>query len=322
MSAAKPKHPSLFEPALGLFDARPGPVPETEPQARSRRGEVAQQPPERLSQPKPEPGPAPSRGLVLSRPLCSFDLETTGLDQERDRIVEIAMVWLLPGGGRRSFTTRVNPLMPIPPSSTAIHGISDADVAGAPTFAQLAPQLLQDLAGCDLTGFNMEKFDLPFLATEFRRVGLAFPEPGTAVIDAFVIFQRKEPRDLTAALRKYCGVERQDAHQALADADGAADVLLGQLRHYPDLPTDPQGLHAFLHPRDPNWYDEGGKLIWDGDDLLCNFGKHKGKSLLQLARTDGDYLRWLLGKDFAQDVKDAVALALRGRLPGRPDSKS
>jgi DNA polymerase-3 subunit epsilon len=256
--------------------------------------------------------------LRLTRPLCSFDLETTGLDPDRDRIVEIAMVWLHPDGSRTSWTDKVNPQMPIPPASTAIHGISDADVRDAKTFAQLAPKVLAMLAGCDLTGFNMEKFDIPFLAAEFRRCALVFPEPGTAIVDAFVLFQRKEPRDLTAALRLYCGQERKDAHQALADAEGAADILLGQLRHYPDLPLDPQGLHDWLHPRDPNWHDPEGKLTWDGDSLLCNFGKHKGKALLDMARTDADYLRWLLNKDFSLAVKDAVSLALRGHQPPKP----
>jgi len=161
------------------------------------------------------------RKLKLTRPLVVFDLETTGRDVTRDRMIEISAVKLLPSGEREVKTRRVNPEMPIAPEATAVHGIRDEDVAQEPTFAKLARSLQAFFADCDVSGFNIERFDLPLLKREFARVGLEFPAGPMGVIDTWRIYVAKEPRNLTAALRYYCSRELMNAHSAEADAIAA-----------------------------------------------------------------------------------------------------
>lgn len=260
-----------------------------------------------------------ARALQLSRPLVAFDLETTGLDIDRDRIVELSFIKVFPDGARETRTRRLDPGMPIPPAATAVHGISDADVAGCPHFAQVAKNLHEWLRGCDLTGYNIERFDLRLIAAEFKRVGIAFPDEGTCIVDAYTIFARKESRDLAAALRFFCDRELVGAHSAQADTEASLDVLLGQLSRYDDLPSDVAALHAWCHPRDPSWVDATGKLVWDADgQAAIGFGKHKGRTLHDMVTRDPGYLRWMLGSDFPSDVKDLLSAALRGDYPVRP----
>jgi DNA polymerase-3 subunit epsilon len=257
--------------------------------------------------------------LRLRRPLVAFDLETTGLDLQQDRIVEISMVKIFPDGTREVRTRRLNPGMPIPPSASAVHGILDEDVRDCPRFAQVANSLHALLADCDLTGFNVAKFDLPFLANEFQRCGLAFPAPGTHVLDSYRLYTLREPRDLGSALRYYCDREPMNAHSAEADAIAAADVLLGQLARYEDLPDTVDALEEIIHPRDPSWADATGKLAWRGEDLIVQFGQKKGRSLRDLLSTEPDFLRWILRKDFPTDVKILVEAVLNGQHP-RPSA--
>lgn len=260
-----------------------------------------------------------TRRLQLERPLVAFDLETTGLDVERDRIVELSFVKLLPDGGRETRTRRIHPTIPIPAEATAVHGIGDADVADCPKFAQVANSLHGWLADCDLAGFNIEKFDLRLLAAEFKRVQLEFPLAGTRFIDAFRIYAQREPRDLSAAVRYYCGRELVGAHGAEADTLATVDVLLAQLERYPDLPLDVQGLHDVCHPRDPRWVDDTGKLQWRPDgEVVVTFGKHRGRTLRELVAAEADYLRWMLGGDFPLQVKEILGAALRGQHPQQP----
>ncbi len=253
--------------------------------------------------------------LRLSRPIISFDTETTGLDIANDRIVEICCVKLHTDGRREVRTQRLNPGRPIAPQATAVHGITDADVAASPRFEQAAADLHAFFAGCDLTGFNIEHFDLPLLTNEFGRTGRTFPAADTKVIDSFRIFTMREPRDLSAALRFYCSRELTAAHQAEADAVAAADVLLAQIDRYNDLPEDVEGLHAVCRPAD--WLDGQGKIIWVDDEACISFGKNKGKSLRMLVESDPSYLQWICRGNFAPDTIELVRNALKGNFPSR-----
>ena len=259
------------------------------------------------------------RTLQLTRPIAFVDLETTGLDVEEDRIVEIAVVRLMPDGERQTRSRRLHPGRPIPPAATAIHGITDDDVADCPRFHQVAKTLHAALMECDLGGYNVEGFDLRMLAAEFRRVGLAFPPEGVRVVDPLRIFQRREGRDLASAVRFYCGRTLENAHSAEADTLATIDVLLGQLARYPDLPADVEGLHAESHARDPSFIDAGGRVRWreDGEAVLA-FGKHRGTLLKELVARSRDYVEWMLRGEFPPDLKELLAAALRGDYPTRP----
>lgn len=260
-----------------------------------------------------------SRAFTLVRPLVCFDLETTGLDVQQDRIIEVSCVKRFPDGQREIWTRRVNPERPIAKEASAIHGISDADVARAPTFAQIARELAAFLYGCDVTGFNVERFDLPLLKNEFRRLGIQYPAGPTCVVDSCRLFARFEPRNLAAALRLYTGRELVGAHGAEADAVAALDVLEGQLARYAELPLDVAGLEEACHPREPHWVDDDGKLVWVEDEAALGFGKHKNRTLRALVREEPDYLRWMSNGNFSDLVRELCGAALGGSFPSRND---
>ncbi len=243
--------------------------------------------------------------LVLTRALCAIDLETTGTDVREDRIVEVAVLTVYPGGKTVPFVRRVNPGRPIPAGASAVHGITDADVAGAPAFAAVAPDLFATLTGCDIAGFGIVSFDLPLLVNEFARVGLPFRVGGRAVLDALPLYRRREPRDLTAAVHFYLGAERTSAHAALADAGYALAVLDAQVGRY-GLPRSPADLHAAVAE-----VDVGGAFRRDPDGaVVFGFGKYRGRPLGRIAVEDAGYLQWVLRQSF---LDDALAL-VRGAL--------
>lgn len=251
------------------------------------------------------------RRIHLSRPLAFLDLETTGRWPERDRIVEIGVLKLRPEGSTQEFRSHVNPECRIPREATAIHGIRNSQVQDAPTFRELAPKLLGLLAHCDLCGFNISRFDLPCLTAEFRRAGVPFDLHGRSVIDVQAIFHGKEPRDLGAALRFYCGKQHLRAHSALADARACLGILQAQVRRYRDLPCAVEGLAEFSASRDiafldsGRWFEPRDELPWFAR------GKHWGKALGEVARGEPDYLRWLLGEQgVPEDTKRLVKQAL------------
>jgi DNA polymerase-3 subunit epsilon len=258
--------------------------------------------------------------LRLTRPLAFFDLETTGVNTQSDRIVEIAVLKYLPRGTTRSFEHRINPEIPIPPAATAVHGISDADVALEPTFERIAKSLLEFLQDCDLAGFNVRRYDIPLLQQELKRCGMTLPMEGRHVIDVQTIFHMKEPRDLTAALLHYCGREHTGAHGAMADVRATADILEAQLLRYEDLPNEIPALENAVHPKDPSWADDDGKLVWEGNNVNITFGKYRGTSLQQLIDRDRDYLQWMLDGGFHESTKAVIRKALDGTLPDRPPS--
>jgi DNA polymerase-3 subunit epsilon len=248
------------------------------------------------------------KNLVLERSLAVIDLETTGTDVQTDRIVEIGILKVMPGGRRLRRVLRVNPGVPIPAAATEVHGITDEDVADAPRFAEVAADLLAFLDGCDLAGFNLKRFDLRLLHAECARAGLALPLAGRAIVDALEIFFAYEKRDLAAAVRFYCGREHEGAHAAGADMVATAEVLDAMLERYADLPRTAVGLHQ--HFKDPNAVDSGGCFVRVEGQVRFAFGKYRGQPLDGVARTKPDYLKWMLGQDFFDDAKAVVRQAL------------
>lgn len=258
--------------------------------------------------------------LKLERPLAVLDLETTGLNPRLDRIVEIAILKLMPNGERKDYAFLVNPGIPIPPTVIAIHGITDEDVADAPTFLELAPKINQILDGCDLAGFGIERYDAQMLREEFARSGIKFEEKGRRVIDAQQIFHKKEPRNLTAALAFYCNEEHTGAHRAKDDCEATLKVLAAQLEYYPDLPRDLDELDSFSSRRQGDWVDQTGKLRWLNGEVAINFGtKHFGKSLRLLLEKDNSFAHWILKSDFPHDTKEIVSQAMEGVWPDLPE---
>ena len=255
----------------------------------------------------------------LERPLAAFDIEATGTSPVADRIVELAIVKILPDGSRPTHVFRINPDRPIPSDATKIHGIHDEDVADCPLFADIAPQIESLLEGCDLAGYNCLRYDIPMLVEEFRRAGRDFDVEGRRVIDVQRIYHRREPRDLTAALAFYCGEMHLDAHGAEADTQATIRVLESQLQRYPDLPPDIEGLDAYCNPRDPSWADRAGRLKWSDKTIVLNFGKKKGTPLSEIIEGDPGFIKWMLRSDFPRDTKDIVEKAAEGIWPEPPE---
>jgi DNA polymerase III subunit epsilon len=256
--------------------------------------------------------------LRLDKPLAVFDIEATGISPRADRIIELAIVKLMPDNSRAHHVFRMNPGMPIPPEASAIHGITDADVAGWPLFGSKAAEILEALAGCDLAGYNVLRYDIPMLVEEFARVNIKFDLEERRVVDAQRIFHRREPRDLTAALLFYCGDAHLDAHGAEADALATIRVLEGEFRRYPDLPHTVADLADYCDPRDPSWVDRTGKLRWVNGQVVINFGKKKGEPLRVSVEKDPGFINWILRSDFPRDTREIVEAALNGRWPVPP----
>jgi len=258
----------------------------------------------------------------LKRPLAFIDIESTGANPRQDRIIELAIVKLLPGGARETHVFRCNPGMPIPAEAQAIHHIANADVADCPLFSDLAEKIFNLLKDCDLAGFGIGRFDVLMLTEEFARVGLAFPAEDCRVIDTQRIYHKKEPRDLTAALRFYCNEEHVNAHGAEADTLASLKVLEAQLVKYPDLPRDLDALSGYCaHKREAGWLDKTGKLKWVDGDIVINFGvQYAGRKLRELAQNNPKFLKWILKSDFPFDTKKIVADALEGKFPAGPET--
>jgi DNA polymerase-3 subunit epsilon len=252
--------------------------------------------------------------LALDRPLVVYDTETTGTNARFDRIIEIACLKIHPDGRREQFVRRLNPGIPIPSTSTAIHGITDADVAAAPRFREVAAELAAFLDGSDLGGYNMTGFDLPVLRAEFLRAGVPFDITDRRLVDAQRIFFSKEPRHLAAAARFYCQTDHAGAHGALADAEMTLRVLEGQLVRYPDLPRSVPELHeAFCAGLDQDMDPEGRFRMVNGEPTV-NFGKNRGRLLRDMSREEPGFLRWIIKGDFSEPVKEIA----RKFLPSEP----
>ena len=258
------------------------------------------------------------KNLKLSRPLAFFDLETTGIDAASDRIVEICILKVFPDGRREALVERLNPERPIPPEATAVHGISDQDVAGCPRFRERAAAYLAMLEGADLSGYNVQRFDIPLLRRELKDVGMDMPMEGVRVVDAMAIYHRKERRDLSAAVRFFLGRELDGAHSASADVAATAEVLDAQLARYDDLPKTVEELEAWCNPVRQDAVDRSGKFQWKNREIVFTFGKYRDRTLASVCDTNRGYLEWVLRSDFPEDSKEVVQAALAGRLPDPP----
>ena len=261
--------------------------------------------------------------IELKRPLVVFDLETTGLFPRKDRIIEIAAVKVKPDGTEERLERLLNPTVPIPPETTAIHGISDETVRDCPTFKEVADEIYAFFEGCDVSGFNSDRYDIPCLEEEFLRVGRNLSAAVVDRIDVQRIYHKMEPRDLTSAVAYYCGRDHIGAHGALADAQATLDVLRAQLTRTEGRYADLQGksLHdiaEYLSPHDPLNADRNGMFRWRDGVLCVNFGKKKGEPLKKLMLNEPNFLKWILKGDFDSDVKAIAADALEGRLPRPP----
>jgi DNA polymerase-3 subunit epsilon len=249
--------------------------------------------------------------FALDRPLVFFDLETTGLDLKNDRVIELAFIKLTPQGDVLERVRRFNPGVPIPAEATAIHGITDADVADEIPFCRTARDLVGVLDGCDLAGFNIKRFDLHMLIYEFRRCGVEFSLDGRRLLDMQTIFHREERRDLSAAARFYLAREHEEAHSALGDIRTSAAVLAAQLERYPSVPRDLDGLHAYCEEFAPFRTEVDRWFSSLDDGRRFRRGKHKGQALADVAREAPDYLRWMLG---TEDMDGDVLAVVRGVL--------
>jgi DNA polymerase-3 subunit epsilon len=249
--------------------------------------------------------------FTVDRPLVFFDLETTGLQTKTDRIVELALIKITPQGDVLERVRRFNPGIPIPAEATAVHHITDDDVAGEPPFCATARSLVELLDGCDLAGFNIRGFDIGMLLAEFARCGIEFDLTGRRIVDMQNIFHKEEPRDLSAAARFYLDREHEEAHTALGDIRTSAAVLGAQLERYPDLPRDLDGLHTYCEEFRPARTGAGQWFSTQGDRRVFRRGKHSGSDLAEVAGSDRGYLEWMLRAD---DMNDEVLRIVREAL--------
>ena len=244
--------------------------------------------------------------LNLKRPIIFFDLETTGLDIAKDRIVELCYIRVEPNGNEEARSMRINPEMHIPEVASSVHGITDDDVKDCPTFADVAPQLAATFEGCDLAGFNSNRFDLPLLAEEFMKAGVNIDLSHVQAIDVQNIYHKLEKRTLAAAYKFYCGRDLENAHSALADTQATYEVLQAQLDHYPnDLQNDVDFLAEFS--RMNRNIDFAGRFVYDesGKELI-NFGKYKGVPVEDVLSRDPGYYSWIMQGDFTLNTKQVL----------------
>ena len=253
--------------------------------------------------------------LSLERPLVVFDLETTGLDMKNDRIVQFAFLRVNPDKSKDEWMELVKPGIRIPPESSRVHNITDDMVKDKPTMAHFAPKITEFLQNCDLCGFNIARFDVPFLQAEMERNNHALDLNDINIIDAQVIFHKQEPRDLSAAYRFYCNQEHEDAHDAMGDVQVTLEIFDAQLQRYKNIPRDIKKLHEFCSPKDDRWVTQDRKFYWRHGKATIGFGKHKGKSLEWIVEKDRDYLMWMKSGDFSADTKEMIINALNGTFP-------
>lgn len=250
--------------------------------------------------------------LQLTRPICFFDLETTGTNISKDRIVEISIHKVFPNGEEKTFTFKVNPTIPIPAETTAVHGITDEMVKDAPTFKELAYEVHNIIKDSDLAGFNSNRFDIPLLAEEMLRAEVDFDMGNRNAIDVQNIFHKMEQRTLVAAYKFYCDKDLTDAHSAEADTIATYEVLKRQLDRYPELENNMKSLAEFSTRRKP--VDFAGMLAFNSKGEECfNFGKHKGKRIVDVLESEPGYYSWIQNADFPLYTKKVLtAIKLRG----------
>lgn len=244
--------------------------------------------------------------LNLKNPLIFFDLETTGTNINTDRIVEICYLKVHPNGNEEAKTMRINPEMHIPEASSEIHGIYDEDVADCPTFKDVAKDIAKDIEGCDIAGFNSNRFDVPVLVEEFLRVGIDIDLAKRKFIDVQVIYHKLEQRTLSAAYKFYCGKNLEDAHSAEADTRATYEVLKAQLDKYPDALTNDINFLSEYSSYSKN-VDFAGRIIYDNNGVeIFNFGKYKGYPVSEVLHRDPGYFGWIMNGDFTLNTKNVL----------------
>ncbi len=242
--------------------------------------------------------------LHITKPIAFIDLETTGVNLGKDRIVEIAIVKILPDGNKSVKRKIINPQIPIPKNASDIHGITDDMVKDAPTFAQVANELKQMLDGCDLAGYNSNRFDVPLLIEEFMRVNVDFDMKGRKLVDVQNIFHKMEQRTLAAAYKFYCNKTLEAAHSAEADATATYEVLLAQLEKYPDLGTTVESIIKAIG--DDAIDDFARRFVMDNGVEVFNFGKFKGQPVADVLKREPQYYDWMMKGDFPQHTKQKL----------------
>ncbi len=252
--------------------------------------------------------------LKLSKPLAFFDLETTGLNIASDRIVEISIVKVMPNGDKDIKTKLVNPTIPISKEASSIHGITDDDVKDKATFKEIAHELHQFIDGCDLAGYNSNKFDIPLLAEEFLRAEIDFDVSKRNLIDVQNIFHKMERRTLSAAYKFYCGKELEDAHSAEADTTATYEILEAQIEKYDELKGDAKFLCEFSQMTKN--VDLLGRIVYNKAGIeVFNFGKHKGKPVVEILEKEPGYYSWMMNGDFPLYTKKVLtAIRLKSKL--------
>ncbi len=251
--------------------------------------------------------------LNLKTPIIFFDLETTGVDIAKDRIVEICYIKIFPNGNEVSRTMRINPGMHIPESSSAVHGISDNDVKDCPLFKEVAKEIANDFIGCDIAGFNSNRFDLPLLAEEFLRAGVDIDLSRHRAIDVQVIYHKLEQRTLSAAYKFYCGADLENAHSALADTRATYEILQAQLDRYPDILQNDMDFLSQYSTFSRN-VDFAGRIVYDeaGNEVF-NFGRYKGERVADVLKRDIGYYGWMMNGDFPLNTKQVLTrIKMRG----------
>ncbi|WP_238785666.1 3'-5' exonuclease [Blattabacterium cuenoti] len=235
--------------------------------------------------------------LILHRPICFFDIEATGINIGKDRIIEISILKIFPNGNKEDKTWLIYPEMPIPSQSTAIHGIKDEDVIGKPIFKDIALFIFRMIENSDLAGYNSNRFDIPILAEEMLRAGISFDIKKYKTIDVQVIFHKMEPRTLSAAYKYYCNKELIKAHSSKADVIATYEVLLSQLDKYKNLKKDVKSLNQFSYQK--NIADLAGFIkIDDNKNEIFNFGKYKGEKVIDIFEKDPGYYNWIQNSEF------------------------
>lgn len=250
--------------------------------------------------------------LNLKKPMVFFDLETTGVNIAKDRIVEISILKVFQNGNKESKTWLVNPEMEIPAEVSAIHGITNERVVTEPTFKELATEISKLIEGCDLAGFNSNRFDIPLLAEEMLRAGVDFDMKNRVAVDVQVIYHKKEQRTLSAAYKFYCDKDLENAHSAEADTNATYEILKAQLDKYDDLENDVKFLNEYsLHKKRA---DFAGFIVFnDKDEEIFTFGKYKGKPVAEVLEKDKGYYSWIQNADFPLYTKKVLTtIKLRG----------
>lgn len=242
--------------------------------------------------------------LQITKPIAFIDLETTGVNLGTDRIVEIAIVKILPDGNKSVKRKIINPEMPIPKASSDVHGITDDMVKDAPTFAQAAQELKQMLDGCDLGGYNSNRFDVPLLVEEFLRVGVDFDMKGRKMVDVQNIFHKMEQRTLSAAYKFYCNKTLEAAHSAEADATATYEVLVAQLEKYPELGNSIDSINKVIG--EECIVDFARRFVMDNGVEVFNFGKFKGQPVADVLKKEPQYYDWMMRGDFPQHTKQKL----------------